>query len=272
MKTILKWTACAACAVWTGASASAATATVTGQNVIGLTTIIKDDSRMYLPLAAAYTGTGATALTVSNIVQTATLAKGDELYAYDPGRKQYDVYTLGADGTWTVVKTVEVSVPGKEAEEKTSPEAAKREIARGHGFWLVRNVDASVDASRANPVRLVGEVPATAVTVKIPEAAADGEPSATLIGVPSDWKLNDTDWTGKAVPKDKIRVLNEDGEAWHVIRYDGKNKKWIEYRQEMDATTKTVTVTTDENPVLKGGYAVWYMRAGTDSLTLTLPR
>jgi len=32
MKTILKWTACAACAVWTGASASAATETVTGQN------------------------------------------------------------------------------------------------------------------------------------------------------------------------------------------------------------------------------------------------
>ena len=52
MKTILKWTACAACAVWTGASASAATETVTGQNVIGLTTI-KDNSRAYLPLAAA---------------------------------------------------------------------------------------------------------------------------------------------------------------------------------------------------------------------------
>lgn len=39
MKMILKWTACAACAVWAGASASAATETVTGQNVIGLTTI-----------------------------------------------------------------------------------------------------------------------------------------------------------------------------------------------------------------------------------------
>ena len=81
MKTILKWTACAACAVWTGASASAATETVKGetvkgQNVIGLTTI-KDDSRAYLPLAAAYTGTGATELTVANIVQTATLAAGD---------------------------------------------------------------------------------------------------------------------------------------------------------------------------------------------------
>ena len=30
MKTILKWTAYAACAVWTGASASAATETVKG--------------------------------------------------------------------------------------------------------------------------------------------------------------------------------------------------------------------------------------------------
>ena len=51
MKTILKWTACAACAVWTGASVSAATETVMGQNVIGLTTI-ENDSREYLPLAA----------------------------------------------------------------------------------------------------------------------------------------------------------------------------------------------------------------------------
>lgn len=267
MKTILKWTACAACAVWTGASASAATETVAGQNVIGLTTI-ENDSRAYLPLAAVYTGTGATELTVANIVQTATLAEGDELYAYDhdPERKQYDVYTLGKDGKWTAVKTVEVSASGK-ATETTSPAAADRVITRGRGFWIVRNAD----ASRAKSVRLVGDVPATAATVTIPAAAADGKPSATLIGVPSDWTLNGngTDWTGKAVRKDTIRVLNEGGKAWREIVYDGT--KWIEYRQEMDAT-KTITVTTDENPNLKGGYAVWYMHAGTDSFTLTLPR
>ena len=159
MKTILKWTACAACAVWAGASASAATETVTGQNVIGLTTI-EDDSRAYLPLAAAYTGTGATELTVANIVQTATLAEGDELYAYDPGQKQYDVYTLGTDGKWTAVKTVEVSASGTAA-ETTNPAAADRVITRGRGFWIVRKAD----ASRAKPVRLVGDVPATAATV-----------------------------------------------------------------------------------------------------------
>lgn len=266
MKTILKWTACAACAVWAGASASAATETVAGQNVIGLTTI-KDDSRAYLPLAAAYTGTGATELTVANVVQTATLAEGDELYAYDydPERKQYDVYTLGTDGKWTAVKTVEVSASGK-ATETTSPAAADRVITCGRGFWIVRNAD----ASRAKSVRLVGDVPATAATVEIPAAAVDGKPSATLIGVSSDWKLNETDWKGKAVRKDTIRVLNEDVEAWHEIRYDGT--KWIEYRQEMDATTKTITFKTSDAPVLKGGYAVWYMHAGTDSFTLTLPR
>lgn len=265
MKTILKWTACAACAVWAGASASAATETVTGQNVIGLTTI-ENDGRAYLPLAAAYTGTGATELTVANIVQTATLAEGDELYAYDPDKKQYDVYTLGTDGKWTAVKTVEVSASGT-ATETTSPAAADRVITRGRGFWIVRKDD----ASRAKSVRLVGDVPATAATVTIP-AAVDGKPSATLVGVPSDWKLNGngTDWTGKAVRKDTIRVLNEDVEAWHEIRYDGT--KWIEYRQEMDATTKTITFKTSDAPVLKGGYAVWYMHAGTDSFTLTLPR
>lgn len=266
MKTILKWTACAACAVWAGASASAATETVTGQNVIGLTTI-ENDSRAYLPLAAAYTGTGATELTVANIVQTATLAEGDELYAYDPERKQYDVYKLGTDGKWTVVKTVEVSASGK-ATETTSPAAANRVITCGRGFWIVRKGA----ASDAKPVRLVGDVPATAATVTIPAAAADGKPSATLIGVPSDWKLNETDWTGKAVRKDTIRVLNEDGEAWHEIHYDETKSKWIEYWQEMDATTKTITFKTSDAPVLKGGYAVWYMHAGTDSFTLTLPR
>ena len=263
MKTILKWTVCAACAVWTGASASAATETVTGQNVIGLTTI-ENDSRAYLPLAAAYTGTGATELTVSNVVQTATLAKGDELYAYDPGRKQYDVYTLGTDGKWTAVKTVEVSASGT-ATETTSPAAANRVITRGRGFWIVRKAD----ASRAKPVRLVGDVPATAATVAIPAAAADGTPSATLIGVPSDWKLNETDWTGKAVRKDTIRVLNEDGKAWREIVYDGT--KWIEGIQKV-GENGTVTFEKNENPSLKGGYAVWYMRAGKTSFTLELPR
>lgn len=262
MKTILKWTACAACAVWTGASASAATETVTGQNVIGLTTI-ENDSRAYLPLAAAYTGTGATELTVANIVQTATLAEGDELYAYDPGQKQYDVYTLGADGKWTAVKTVEVSVPGK-ATETTSPAAADRVITRGRGFWIVRKAD----ASRAKSVRLVGDVPATAATVKIPAAAADGKPSATLIGVPSDWKLNETGWTGKAAKGDKIRVLNKDGKAWREIVYDGT--KWIEGIQKV-GENGAVTFEKNENPVLKGGYAVWYMRAGETSFSLKLP-
>lgn len=262
MKTILKWTACAACAVWAGASASAATETVTGQNVIGLTTI-ENDSRAYLPLAAAYTGTGATELTVANIVQTATLAEGDELYAYDPDKKQYDVYTLGTDGNWTAVKTVEVSVPGK-AVETTNPAAADRVITRGRGFWIVRKDD----ASRAKPVRLVGDVPATAATVTIPAAAADGTPSATLIGVPSDWKLNETDWAGKAVRKDTIRVLNEDGKAWREIVYDGT--KWIEGVQKVDGSG-TVTFEKNENPVLQGGYAVWYMRAEKTSFSLELP-
>ena len=263
MKTILKWTACAACAVWAGASASAATETVTGQNVIGLTTI-ENDSRAYLPLAAAYTGTGATELTVANIVQTATLAEGDELYAYDPERKQYDVYTLGKDGKWTAVKTVEVSASGK-ATETTIPAAADRVITCGRGFWIVRKAD----ASRAKSVRLVGDVPATAATVTIPAAAADGKPSATLIGVPSDWKLNETDWTGKAVRKDTIRVLNEDGKAWREIVYDGT--KWIEGIQKV-GENGTVTFEKNENPSLQGGYAVWYMRAGKTSFTLELPR
>lgn len=261
MKTILKLGVCAACAVWTGASASAATETVTGQNVIGLTTI-ENDSRAYLPLAAAYTGTGATKLTVANIVQTATLAEGDELYAYDPDKKQYDVYTLGTDGKWTAVKTVEVSASGT-ATETASPAAADRVITRGRGFWIVRKAD----ASRAKSVRLVGEVPATAATVAIP-AAADGKPSATLVGVPSNWKLNETDWTDKAAKGDKIRVLNKDGEAWREIVYDGT--QWIEGVQKVDGSG-TVTFEKNENPSLKGGYAVWYMRAGETSFTLELP-
>ena len=266
MKMILKWTACAACAVWTGASASAATETVKGQNVIGLTTIlttIKDDSRAYLPLAAAYTGTGATELTVANIVQTATLTEGDELYAYDPEKKQYDVYTLGTDGKWTAVKTVEVSASGK-ATETTSPAAANRVITCGRGFWIV----CKGAKKAAKSVRLVGNVPATAAKVEIPEAV-DGKPSATLIGVPSDWKLNETDKIENAAKGDKIRVLNEDGKAWREIVYDGK--KWIEGVQTVDGSGN-VTFEKNENPVLKGGYAVWYMRAGKTSFTLELPK
>ena len=236
---------------------------MTGQNVIGLTTI-ENDSRAYLPLAAAYTGTGATELTVANIVQTATLAEGDELYAYDPEKKKYDIYTLGTDGTWTAVKTVEVSASGT-ATETTSPAAANRVITCGRGFWIVRKAD----ASREKPVRLIGNVPETAATVTIP--AADGKPSATLIGVPSDWNLNanSTYWTDKAVRKDTIRVLNDNGTTWREIVYDGT--KWIEGVQTV-GENGTVTFTKNENPILKGGYAVWYMRAGNTSFTLELPR
>ena len=118
-------------------------------------------------------------------------------------------------------------------------------------------------------MRLVGDVPATAATVTIPAAAADGKPSATLVGVPSDWKLKETDWTDKAAKGDKIRVLNKDGEAWREIVYDGT--KWIEGIQKV-GENGTVTFEKNENPGLKGGYAVWYMRAGETSFTLELPR
>ena len=161
------------------------------------------------------------------------------------------------------MKTVQVSASGT-ATETTSPEAADREITRGRGFWIVRKGA----VSGTTPVRLVGNVPATAATVTIP-AAADGKPSATLIGVPSDWELNKTDWTGKAVRKDTIRVLNEDGKAWREIVYDGT--KWIEGIQEVDKSGN-VTFEKNENPILKGGYAVWYMRAGKTSFTLELPK
>ena len=122
--------------------------------------------------------------------------------------------------------------------------------------------------SGTTPVRLVGNVPATAATVTIP-AAADGKPSATLIGVPSDWELNKTARTDKAAKGDKIRVLNDNGTTWREIVYDGT--KWIEGVQTVDGSG-TVTFTKNENPILKGGYAVWYMRAGKTAFDLELPR
>ena len=161
--------------------------------------------------------------------------------------------------------TVEVSASGT-ATETTSPAAANRVITCGRGFWIVRKGA----ASRAKPVRLVGDVPATAATVTIPEAV-DGKPSATLIGVPSDWNLNanSTYWTNKAVRKDTIRVLNDNGTTWREIVYDGT--KWIEGIQKVDKSGN-VTFEKNENPILKGGYAVWYMRAGKTSFTLELPK
>lgn len=260
MKTILNVTACAACAVWAGVAASAGAETVKGQNLVGLTAV--RDARAHLPLAAAYGKTGAANPTVADVVQTATLDAGDELYVYDADAKTYRVYALDAAKTWQAQKTVEVTAAGATAATPPAPDA--QEVARGRGFWLVRKGE-----DRSRPVYLVGQVEASAATVEIPAGSA-AAPSATLVGVPVDWTLNASDWSGKAVRKDAIRVLNADGAAWREIVFDGE--KWVEGVQKKDEATGTVTFEENANPVLAGGLAVWYMRAGETAFTLALPR
>ena len=119
------------------AFAAAADSTVAGNEVgvLKVTSSLKNTV-----VAVPFTELGGGNVCVSNIVKTANLAAGDELYVYSGGAYKAWVLTVGGDSAlyWNAVGTASISADGT-LPHGSGPAADSTTLAPGNAIWLVRN-------------------------------------------------------------------------------------------------------------------------------------
>ena len=146
------------------ATAAVADSTMTTSNTLGFVPVSSDmamakaSSDMYLVAVpfAAYGSTDAkpVPVPVSEVIQTANLTKGDELYIPAKDGK-YDNYKLEEDKTWTPANVVTLGADGGATVVSGTP-ATEATVARGSAFWV---------KTGASQINLLGEGKTDAPTV-----------------------------------------------------------------------------------------------------------
>ena len=186
----------------------------------------------------------AGAITLSNLVSTATLNTGDIVYLYESGT--WKGYTLSATKVWEPMTTIN-------GDEVVSPGSADaKELSRGTGLIIQR-------ASNTDPIYLCGRYDSTA-----PSATSVGAGATALIANP----LTTTKTFGASdgAVGDQIRVpLNGGG----LKIYEKKSDGWGSIVETTETTTrrgKQVTVTTQTWTLgcsLAPGMGAWYVSKDT---------
>ena len=187
----------------------------------------------------------AGAITLSNLVSTATLATGDIVYLYESGT--WKGYTLLASKVWDPMTTIngnEVVSPGS---------ADAKELSRGTGLIVQR-------ASNSDPIYLCGRYDSTS-----PSATPVGAGATVLIANPTTTAK--TFGASDGAVGDQIRVpLNGGG----LKIYEKKSDGWgsiVETTETVTRRGKQVTVTSQSWTLggcsLAPGMGAWYVSKDT---------
>jgi len=220
---------------------------VSGLNFLGYSEI--DSRRAYLPIAIPYDAPAIRSgveISVADVVLTATLSEGDELYVYSHKEKAYNVYTLKMNAAktakeWVPDTTQVITVGG--ATERKSVAAESNGLATGYGLWLHR-----IGESTNSTVQVMGQL-ALSINVSVLPG------KSSLLGVPTEVDLDlngaDSPFAGKAAKNDLIEVPQDDG-SLVMYRFDG--------------TAWTSATRGKALESLKAGWAFWYVRKGETAL------
>lgn len=186
------------------------------------------------------------AIAVADLVRTATLSEGDELYAYDSEAKKYKSWTL-ENGEWKSMTTATES--GSEEADK----ASTVKLDRGKAVWLKRS-----DASK--PLYLVGEV-ATGDASTTLEAGTETEPSWNLVASPLAEKVSIADVIGESTT-DKI-IVPTAGAPKNIRRGSDGKYYYDTTVPVMDGDVQVgVAAVTKEVTELDAGTGFWFLNSG----------
>jgi len=132
-------------------SAFAAVETVTGTTEVGMLTI--NSTATNCVVAVPYLELAGGNICVSNVVKTANLKAGNELYVYENG---WTAWVLAEDSTtqakyWQSVGTATIGVNGVPQVGGNSPEPSSKTLVPGSAIWLIRK-----DPVGSNPFYVYG--------------------------------------------------------------------------------------------------------------------
>ena len=224
------------------AIASVATAFAADDNVFGCLRV--DSSAAETIVAVPWVAAGVTAgeIKVADIVKTANLNEGDELWWYNNTATpaKYEMWQLKS-GAWEPMPVVAEMGEVEGAEDST-----KQALSRGDALLLIRK------APIAPCFYLYGQVPTTSAGVMTLGFGTATAPCYTLIAPPSveDTMINNITWANVG-ENDLITISGAD-----PLRYNGET--WGNWKIGAD-WTKTWQAS---EAVIKAGQGAWYISFG----------
>ena len=210
---------------------------------------------------------GDVKIAAADIVQAAALSAGDRMYVWNGAEgtsQKYEVYKVGANGTWTVEEhKVTVAADGTMTEGSESPELLK--VPTGTGIFIERQ-----DTSK--PLYVYGQVLTNAT------ATTTFGAGLTLVSAPStramaSVNLNALTWNGVG----PVTITTTTSGRKIVRSY--ANADFIYYRNAANKIVRlyydgskwgTVSGTwkdAGDEAIIPAGTAFWYMNNGSASVT-----
>lgn len=210
------------------------TPTVTTSNMLGFLPVpntVAKAANMYLVTVpfCAYGAKTETAINVAEVLQTANLAVGDELFI-PKGKGAYDNYKLNASKEWEPAKVVTLNADGS-VKTDSGKAAAEATVARGTAFWV---------KTSATQINLLGE----GVTAAKGVTVAGGSASSLK------WNL-----IGATTCKTAIDLATFAGQAGDTIRL--ANGALYRYNAS-DSSKGWYAGRTKVSIVIPAGVGFWY--------------
>ena len=215
-----------------------AESTVEGANTFGILRV--DSSAAETIIAVPWLGasTSETSIKVTDVVKTANLEEGDELYYYNGSA--YTCWKLNSSKEWEAAKIVGM---GEAGDNTTS-------LVRGNAIILKRP-----NETRASSIYLYGQVASSgSVDIEMAKGTATA-PAYSLIAPPDDesTSLNSGTWSGVDAAKD---MIVKDGAS--PFYYNTTDSKWG--NKTVTATKTGMQITWNySNATIPVGQGVWYI-------------
>ena len=241
-----------ACLFASSLAFATATTTVTSGNTFGVLRVdVGTAEQVIIAIPWLEASTGDADISVTNVIKTANLYSGDQLYYYNTESGKYQVWELGADKTWAAATDV--------SSETTEDVSADTTLKRGNAILLKRP-----GTTKSSSIYLYGQVPSSSeCTVEMAKGTTD-TPAYTLIAPPavSETDLNKNATWANVATGDYI-VLDV-GTLLNYVTIDG-TEKWA---QRTGFEDHTDTYSTDAAKI-SAGQGAWYVsRGGTSAATV----
>jgi len=247
MKKLLSFACvCAACATVTADPTE-----VTCGNAVGMLTISSTnaDTIVAVPFGELATGESVCA---SNLVKTANLSKGDDLFVYNQSTKKWLAWELAkSEGTpsylyWKSIGEVSFNAKG-ELVQDTMGSPSTTYLAAGSAIWLKRQ--SPVENGNAKPFYVYGSYTntlATVVTANVNNLVANPtENEMEIVGAETD------DQVRRVVSEQQVKQYNKIAEGW----------RWTDF------VDNKIVFRTNSVLKLPAGQGVWYKPKTTRTIT-----
>lgn len=231
------------------AAASTALA-VESSNTFGILRV--DSSAEQTIVSIPWEAAGGGSIKVKDVVKTANLTNGDQLYYYANG--SYKLWVL-EDGVWTGAQTVK----DQDGATITADRGTDADVlARGGAIILVRKNPTTGTPAVANPFYLYGQYTTSGSTTT---CVANGY---TLLAPPSteDTNLNNKTWSNVNT-NDNIVLANGT-----LLSY--RNNQWGKLTKTINESTGVIEESVDTKvATIAAGEGAWYISKGSTAPSVT---